>query len=116
MKHKTKIPCTNQFLNRVTIPLITVGLTIQVLLTGCASANRRDDAIDTILAKESALIEKVKLERSQPEVAEGVSQNESLKKSEGHLLMALDELLKANDLIQRKLIKQNKSEVNFERR
>ena len=99
-----------------TIPIfITAGLTIQVLLTGCASLNRKEETIDNILAKESALIEKVKFERTQPEVVQSVSQSESLKKAEAHLTLALDELLKANEVIQMKLIKQNETEVQIER-
>lgn len=106
---------TNNLLKRTIPILITASLTIQVLLTGCASVNRKEETIDTILAKESALIEKVKLERAQPEVIQGVSQSESLKKAEAHLSLALDELLRANEVIQVKLLKQNGTEVQIER-
>jgi len=103
------------FLRRAFPLLAIAGLTAQLLLTGCASVNRREETIDSILEKENALIEKVKLERTQPEVSQGVSQNEDLKKAEAHLVLALDELLKANEVIQLKLIKQNETEVHFER-
>ena len=107
---------TDKLLKRTIPLLITIALTIQVLLAGCASINRRDDSIDAILAKESALIEKVKLERAQPEVIEAISKSDSLKKAEAHLGMALEELLKANEVVTMKLINQDKKEVFIERR
>lgn len=61
------------------------------------------------------LIEKVKLERAQPEVSEAVLKSESLKKAEVHLLMALEELLKANEVVTKKLLNQSKKEVKLER-
>ena len=103
------------FINRAFPLLVATGLASQLLLTGCASVNAKDESIDTILTKESALIEKLKLERAQPEVSQGVSQNDELVKAEAHLGLALDELLKANEVIQMKLIKQNETEVHFER-
>lgn len=115
MKQTNFLNSTDKFLKRTIPILITAGLTMQVLLTGCASVNRKEETIDTILTKESALIEKVKLERAQPEVVQGVSQSESLKKSEAHLSLTLDELLKANEVIQLKLLKQNETEVEFGR-
>ncbi|MGE3757850.1 MAG: hypothetical protein AB7H97_08840 [Pseudobdellovibrionaceae bacterium] len=115
MKQKQIFNSTEIFLRRA-FPLIAIaGLTAQLLLTGCASVNRKEETIDSILAKESTLIEKVKLERAQPEVSQAISQNEDLKKAEAHLVLALDELLKANEVIQLKIIKQNKTEVHFER-
>lgn len=115
MKQPKFLYSTDTFLKRA-IPLLTAAaLTTQVLLTGCASINRKEETIDSILAKENTLIEKVKLERAQPEVSNGVSRDESLKKAEAHLSLALDELLKANEVIQMKLIKQNEVEVQIER-
>lgn len=115
MKQPKFLIITDNFHKRAIPLLTTLTLTIQVLLTGCASINRKEETIDSILAKENVLIEKVKLERSQPEVEQGVSQNEGLKKAEAHLALALDELLKANEVIQMKLIKQNEMEVPIER-
>jgi len=106
---------TNQLFKRTIPILITTAMTIQILLTGCASINRKEESIDTILTRENALIEKVKLERAQPEVTEAVSQSESLKKAEVHLSLALDELIKANEVVMMKLIKQDKKEVFVER-
>ena len=115
MKQQQIFNSTEIFLRRA-LPLIAIaGLTAQLLLTGCASVNRKEETIDSILAKESTLIEKVKIERAQPEVSQAISQNEDLKKAEAHLVLALDELLKANEVIQLKIIKQNKTEVQFER-
>lgn len=107
---------TNQLFIRTIPILITTAMTIQFLLTGCASINRKEDSIDAILAKENALIEKVKLERAQPEVIEAISKSESLKKAETHLILALDELLKANEVVTMKIINQDKKEVLIERR
>lgn len=116
MKQHKFLYSTDTFLKRA-IPLLTAAaLTTQFLLTGCASVNRKEETIDSILSKESALIEKLKLERAQPEVSQGVSQNDSVKKAEAHLSLALDELLKANEVIQVKLINQNEMEVRNERR
>lgn len=96
--------------------LISTVMTIHFLLIGCASTNRRDDSIDAILAKENALIAKVKLERVQPEVTDAIAKSDSLKKAEAHLNMALDELIQANEVVTMKLINQNKKEVLNERR
>jgi hypothetical protein len=107
---------TNQLLKRTIPILITASMTIQILLTGCASINRKEDSIDAILAKENALIEKVKLERAQPEVIEAVSKSDCLKKAEAHLNLALDELMKANEVVTMKIINQDNKEVFIERR
>lgn len=115
MKQRKFTNSTNQLFQRAIPILITTAMTIQVLLTGCASINRKDETIDTILAKENALIEKVKLERAQPEVIDAISKSDSLKKAEAHLGMALDELLNANKVVSKKLINQDKKEVFIER-
>jgi hypothetical protein len=107
---------TNQLLKRTIPILITTAITIQILLTGCASVNRKVDSIDAILAKENVLIEKVKLERAQPEVIEAISKSDSLKKAEAHLNLALDELMKANEVVTMKIINQDNKEVFIERR
>jgi hypothetical protein len=107
---------TNQLLKRTIPILITASMTIQILLTGCASINRKEDSIDAILAKENVLIEKVKLERAQPEVIEAVSKSDCLKKAEAHLNLALEELLKANEVVTMKIINQDNKEVFIERR
>jgi hypothetical protein len=106
---------TNQLFKRTIPILITTAMTIQILLTGCASINRKEESIDSILSRENALIEKVKMERAQPEVTEAVSQSESLKRAEVHLSLALDELIKANEVVMMKLIKQSEKEVFIER-
>lgn len=116
MEQQNFITNTNQLLKRATPILITTAMTIQILLTGCASIDRKDDSIDAILAKENALIEKVKLERAQPEVIEDVSKSDTLKKAEAHLNLALDELIKANEVVTMKLINQDNKEVFIERR
>lgn len=116
MKQRKFTNGTNQLFKRTIPILITTAMTIQFLLTGCASINRKEDSIDAILAKENALIEKVKLERAQPEVSEAVSKSDSLKKAEAHLIMALNELIQANEVVTMRLINQNKKEVFNERR
>ncbi len=106
---------TNWLFKRL-LPLIaTAGFTSQILLTGCASVDRREETVEEILTKESVLLQKVKLERAQPEVSDAVLQSESLKKAEAHLSLALDEIIKANEVVTTKLMKQNEKEVEFER-
>lgn len=95
-------------------PLLVLAMTIQILLIGCASINRTEESIIDILAKENVLIEKVKLERAESKVSEAVHKNESLKKAEAHLILALDEILKANEVVMVKLLKQNQMEVKLE--
>lgn len=106
---------TNDILKRLLPLLITFGLTTQVLLTGCASVDRKEETIGEILTKESVLLQKVKLERAQPEVSDAVLQSDSLKKAEAHLSLALDEIIRANEVVTTKLMKQNEKEVEFER-
>jgi hypothetical protein len=56
------------------------------------------------------------LERAQPEVIEAVSKSDCLKKAEAHLNLALEELLKANEVVTMKIINQDNKEVFIERR
>ncbi len=98
-------------LKRIPLLLISVGIFGQFVLTGCASVNQKEESIESILAKENALIEKVKLERAQPQITEALSANESLQKAEVHLSLSLEEILKANETITIKLLKQNQKEV-----
>ena len=106
---------TNQVLKRSIPLLLTISLTFQILLTGCASPNSREELIGDILAKENVLIEKVKFEREQASVSDGVQQSESLKKAEAHLTSALEEIRKANEIVAEKLLKQTEKEVKFGR-
>lgn len=106
---------TNWLFKRITPLLITAGLTTQILLTGCASVDRKEETIEEILNKESVLLQKVKQERAQPEVSQAVLQSDSLKKAEAHLSLALDEIIKANEVVTVKLMKQNETEVEGER-
>jgi hypothetical protein len=97
----------------ITLKLITTIALIN-LITGCASNASKDEPIETLLRKESALIEKVKLERAQAEVASAVEQNVILKNSESHLLESLDALLKSNEVMQMRFEKQTQKEVDRE--
>ena len=67
---------TRYFLNQLPFLILMLALTIQVFRTGCASSNRKEESVQTILQKENLLIEKLKTERGQPEVAQAVSENE----------------------------------------
>lgn len=110
--NKTKFNTeTHMILKRVPLILAIVGITGQFVLTGCASVNQKDESIEAILAKENTLIEKVKLERGQPQIVEALSANENLQKAEVHLLLSLDEIIKANETITIKLLKQKPKEV-----
>ena len=115
MKQTKFTSTTEQILKRSTPALLTAAITIQVLLTGCASVDRKEDSIDAILAKENVLIEKVKLERAQPQVSAAVQQSDSLMKAEAHLALALDEIMKANEVVTMKVMKQTEKEVFIER-
>ena len=106
---------TPQLLKLTILSTLTLSFALQIALTGCASIDRKEESIDAILGRENVLIEKVKLERAQPEVIEAVQQSDSLKKAEAHLSMALDELMKANEVVRMKLIKQTEKEVFIER-
>lgn len=111
MKPKTTKNSTNEFLKRHPQSFILSILTISLCLTACASINRKDESIHTILQKENALIEKLQAERAQPEVAQAISENASLTKAEAHLRLALEELISANKTIKNKILKTNKKEV-----
>jgi hypothetical protein len=115
MKQQKFNTSTNKTLKRSIPTLLTLSATIQILLTGCASVDRKEESISDILAKENAVIVKVQAERAQPVVQQGVSQSESLKTSEAHLNDALQGLLKANEVITTKLIKQDEEEIKNER-
>ena len=113
MKQTKFLNRTNNIIKRTIPILITAGLTTNLLLTGCASETRKEDSINAILAKENVLIEKVKLERAQPGISQGVVQNENLRSAEAHLSLTLDGILQANEIVMTKLNKQNgKEETN----
>ena len=88
-----------------------LALTLQMLLTGCASSPHRDNSIKAILEEENELIEKIKAERSEETLRQVIEQNELLKKAESHLLMSLDEILNANKVVTTKIMKPNKQEA-----
>lgn len=109
-KQTQKMNTTNLF-NRLPLLFTLLALTIPTWLTACASMDRKEESVHSILQKENALIEKLQAERAQPEVAQGISENESLKKAEAHLALSLEELKEANKTIKTKILKANKEEV-----
>lgn len=102
---------THDFIKRLPLLLILITSTTPLWLTACASINRKEDSIQTILEKENALIEKLQAQRTQPEITQAVSENESLKKAEAHLALSLEELKEANETIKTKILKAKKEEV-----
>jgi hypothetical protein len=104
---------TSDFLKRLPLLLILLTSTTPAWLTACASIDRKEESIDTILEKENVLIEKLQAEREQPEIAQAISENESLKKAEAHLALGLEELANANKTIKTKILKQTKKEVEY---
>ena len=106
---------TPQFLKLPILSTLTLAFALQFALTGCASIDRQEESVDAILAKENVLIEKVKLERAQPQVSAAVQQSDSLMKAEAHLALALDEIMKANEVVTMKEMKQTEKEVFIER-
>lgn len=86
------------------IPLIIASL-ISSFLLGCATAKQNNRTVSTVLEKESVLIQKLKEERLQPQIADAVKKDEGLRLAEKHLLMALDELAKANEKVQSTFLK-----------
>jgi len=110
--NKSKFYQRNKYLmNQLPFIFLMLAFTLQIFLSGCASVNRKEESIHTILQQENALIEKLKIERAQPEITQAVAANESLKKAEAHLSLSLDEMLKANEMIKDKILKQQPKEV-----
>jgi hypothetical protein len=102
---------TRKLLTQLPLIILMLALTLQMLLTGCASSPHRDNSIHAILAKENELIEKIKAERSEEDLQRAIEQNELLKKAEAHLLMSLDEILNANKVVTTKIMNPNKQEA-----
>lgn len=110
--HKTRTGNgTHDFIKRLPLLLILLGSTTPLWITACASINRKEDSIHSILEKENALIERLQVQRAQPEIAQAVSESESLKKAEAHLALSLKELKGANEMIKTKILKMNKQGV-----
>lgn len=102
---------TRKLLIQLPLIVLMLALTLQMLLTGCASSPHRDNSIHAVLAKENDLIEKLKVERSDENLRQAIEQNELLKKAEAHLLMSLDEILNANKVVTTKIINPTKQEA-----
>jgi len=100
-----------EFFKRVPLLLILTAMTIPTWLSACASIDRKEESIHSILEKENELIEKIQVERAQPEIVQAISENESLRKAEAHLALGLEELLHANKTTKAKILKTNKEEV-----
>ncbi len=88
---------------------------IPLTLIGCATGTNRNQSAQSILARERTLIEKIKEERAQAEVRTTIEQNPELLRAENHLTVSLDEILKANEVISKKLLKKSKKEETDER-
>lgn len=102
---------TRKLLIQLPFIILMLALTLQMLLTGCASSPHRDNSIHAVLAKENELIKKIKAERSEESLRQAIEQNEILKKAEAHLLMGLDEILNANKVVTTKIMNSNKQEA-----
>ncbi len=102
---------TRKLIIQLPLTILMLALTLQMLLTGCASSSHRDNSIHAVLAKENELIEKIKAERSEESFRQVIEQNELLKKAEAHLLMSLDEILNANKVVTIKIMNPNKQEA-----
>ena len=102
---------TRKLLIQLPLIILMLALTLQMLLTGCASSPHRDDSIHAVLAKEDELIEKIKAERSEESLRQVIEKNELLKKAEAHLMMSLDEILNANKVVTTKILNPNKQEA-----
>lgn len=86
-------------------------LTIMTLLSACATSGQKGSFAYTILKKETELIDKIKVERSGADFKTEIEKNESLKRAEVHLMMSLNEIQRANEIVTQKLINQNLTEV-----
>lgn len=102
---------TRKLLTQLPLIILMLALTLQMLLTGCASSPHKDDSIHAILTKENELIEKIKVERSSEILRQVIEQNEHLRKAEAHLLMSLEEILNANKVVTTKIMNTNKQEA-----
>lgn len=110
--HKPKFSnSTRYLLNQLPFIFLMLVFALQISLTGCASINRKEESVHAILQKENVLIKNLKAERAQPEIVQAISENEALKKAETHLNLSLDEMLKANEVIKTKILKQQPKEV-----
>jgi len=106
---------TKDFFKRFFQAVRIIAIASPIGLTACAGIHRKDETIHAILLKENALIEKLQAERERPEIARAISENESLRKAEAHLSLGLEELMRANETIQAKILKTTKKEVKDER-
>ena len=71
--NKTKFSnSTRKLLIQLPLIILMLALTLQMLLTGCASSPHRDDSIHAVLAKENELIEKLKVERADENVRQAI--------------------------------------------
>ena len=110
MKHKPTQNDTPSIFKRLPLLILLLSSISPFWFTACASINRKEDSIHSILEKENALIEKVQAQRAQPEIAVAIAENEDLKKAEAHLSLSLQELKEANKTIKTKILKTKKEE------
>lgn len=112
-KSKNQIQQNKQksFTTSVTLLTTMILLTLQI---GCASNASKDNSTEAVLKKESALIEKIKLERAQASIAAAVEQNVILKTSEAHLLEGLNALKESNNVLQMRFENQSRKEFRNE--
>lgn len=114
MQNKNKLINTQLQKNRHTYKIILTTLVFTSALIGCSTANRSNQRLSNIIEKEVTLLEKLKAERSQPEIKAAIQKDQVLVNSEAHLLMSLDELIEANKKSKNTFLKEtnNKGEVN----
>ena len=93
---KTQPRLKNLIPKTLTISISTAALLSSFLL-GCATARQHDRTVSTVLEKESVLIQKLQEERAQANVVQPIKKNKALSDAEVHLLLALEELAKANE-------------------
>ena len=97
---KNRINITQLLPTKQHIPIF-VSAVLSSFLIGCASAQHREFAISNVIEKETLMIEKLKTERAQPDIVEALKKNRKLGEAEAHLILALDELARANEELQR---------------
>lgn len=108
-KNKTRIS-TRTLINKNKIKMPITLLTMLFLLPSCATHSHKESFAHTILRKENDLIEKIKAERSAEDFKTEIEKNENLRRAEVHLMMGLNEMQKANEIVTKKLINQNQEE------
>jgi hypothetical protein len=86
------------------LPVLVSALTLSLMFaSGCSSMCRRHESASRVLESQNAMLEKVKLERSDARVSSKVKADPDLKEAEEHLNMAIELLMNSNEAVKASL-------------